>query len=234
MIKDLWLFINIGISTFIFSILVIIIGLFDKSKKYTGFIIQLWSKWILSASFIDYKINGLKNIDDNENYVLISNHQSAMDVVLTFALIPKPISFFTKKELFYVPLFGWAMKMAGMVEVDRKNKEKSKLCVDAAISKYNKTNLSFLVYPEGTRTSYEKLNKFKKGGFIFSIKAKSKIVPLTLVYTNKNSNFRRNVTIVVDKPISTLNYKVEQKDKLIVKVKDIINSNLKNTIKKQA
>ena len=41
MIKDLWLFINIGISTFIFSILVIIIGLFDKSKKYTGFTIQL-------------------------------------------------------------------------------------------------------------------------------------------------------------------------------------------------
>ena len=65
MIKDLWLFINIGISTFIFSILVIIIGLFDKSKKYTGFTIQLWSKWILSASFINYKINGLKNILKN-------------------------------------------------------------------------------------------------------------------------------------------------------------------------
>ena len=166
-----------------------------------------------------------------ENYIIISNHQSAMDVILTFALFPMPISFFTKKELFYIPLFGWAMYLAGMVKVDRQNKEKSKKCVEDAIVKYHNTMLSFLIYPEGTRTSYEKLNEFKKGGFIFSIKAKAEILPLTLIYKKNNfSKLRRNVTLLVDSPVSTLNYNIEQKDELVVKIKNIIKSNLKKYI----
>ena len=231
MIKDLWLFINIIVSTIIFSFLVIIVGLFDSKKKYTGKIIKYWAKWILSACFINYKIKGLNKIENEKNYIIISNHQSAIDVIVTFALFPMPLSFFTKKELFYIPLFGWAMYLAGMVKVDRHNKKKSKKCVEDAIEKYHNTMLSFLIYPEGTRTSYEKLNEFKKGGFIFSIKAKGEVVPLTLIYEkNKFSNIRRNVTLLVDSPISTLNYNVEQKDELIVKIKNIIKSNLQNHI----
>ena len=132
MIKDFWLAFNIIISTIFFSTLVFIIGLFDSKKKLTGKLIQLWAKWILYSSFIKYTVNGLDNIDINKNYVIISNHQSSMDVILTFALFPKPVSFFTKKELFYIPLFGWAMYSAGMVKVDRFNKYKSKQCVDDA------------------------------------------------------------------------------------------------------
>ena len=231
MIKDLWLAFNIIISTIIFSILISITGLFDTKKQITGKLIQLWAKWILYSSFIKYRIDGLDNIDKKKNYVIISNHQSAMDVILTFALFPKPISFFTKKELFYIPLFGWAMYSAGMVKVDRFNKSKSKQCVDDAIEKYAKTMLSFLVYPEGTRTSYDKLHEFKKGGFIFAIEANAEILPLTIIYDKNNSSkLRSNVTLLVDSPISTLNYNFEQKDDLIVKIRNIIKSNLQKHI----
>ena len=232
MIKDFFLLINIIISTILTSVIIIIIGLFDSKKIYTGKVIQFWAKWILRSSFIKVNINGLDKIDNNKNYVIISNHQSGLDVILTFALIPKPLSFFTKKELFFIPLFGLAMKYAGMVLVDRKNKEKSKKCVDDAVIKYKKTNLSFLVYPEGTRTSYKELNTFKKGGFIFAIKARAEVVPLTLIYKkNKFSKIRRDVTVLVDSPISTLNYNIEQKDDLLVKVKSIIEFNLLKHIK---
>ena len=231
MIKDLWLAFNIIISTIFFSTLIFIIGLFDSKKKITGKLVQLWAKWILYSSFIKYTVNGLDNIDINKNYVIISNHQSSMDVILTFALFPKPVSFFTKKELFYIPLFGWAMYSAGMVKVDRFNKSKSKQCVDDAIEKYKKTMLSFLVYPEGTRTSYDKLHEFKKGGFIFAIEANAEILPLTIIYDKNNfSKLRSNVTFLVDSPISTLNYNFEQKDDLIVKIKNIIKSNLQKHI----
>ena len=231
MIKDFWLIFNIIISTIIFSTLVCIAGLFDSKKKITGKLIQLWAKWILYSSFIKYTINGLDNIDIKKNYVIISNHQSSMDVILTFALFPKPVSFFTKKELFYIPLFGWAMYSAGMVKVDRFNKSKSKQCVDDAIEKYKKTMLSFLVYPEGTRTSYDKLHEFKKGGFIFAIEANAEILPLTIIYDKNNfSKLRSNATLLVDSPISTLNYNFEQKDDLIVRIKEVIKSNLEKHI----
>ena len=67
--------------------------------------------------------------------------------MLTFALIPLPISFFAKKELFLIPLFGWAMITSGMISVNRNNKDKSKKSVDKAIDKIYSTNLSFLNYP---------------------------------------------------------------------------------------
>ena len=55
--------------------------------------------------------------------------------MLTFASVPLPISFFAKKELFFIPLFGWAMITSGMIPVNRNNKNKSKKSVDKAIDK---------------------------------------------------------------------------------------------------
>ena len=182
MIRPILLVFNIIIFTFIFSIFIIIVGLFDKTKKNTGYLTRLWAKSILRFSGISYKIDGLENISNKNQYVIISNHQSVIDILLAFAAIPLPISFFTKKELFFIPLFGWAMKSAGMVYVDRKNKNKSKESVSEALIKIDKTQLSILNYPEGTRTAYNHLNDFKKGGFILAIQSKYPIIPLTIVY----------------------------------------------------
>ena len=127
---------------------------------------------------------------------------------------------FTKKELFSIPLFGFAMKSAGMVPVDRYNKEKSKESVDIAISKMNATNLSFVNCPEGTRMNFGKLGKFKKGGFILAIKSGLPIIPLTIKY-NKTL-----IRVVVDDVIDSLNYDLSTKELLINKTRDVISSNL--------
>ena len=76
-----------------------------------------------------------------------------------------------------MPIFGWALKFAGMVNVDRYNKDKSKKAVDQGIRILKNTDLSILVYPEGTRTNYNKLSNFKKGAIILSINAKTPILP---------------------------------------------------------
>ena len=52
---------------------------------------------------------------------------SFIDILVTFSLLPLNISFFTKKELFYIPLFGWALYSAGMIPVDRYNKSNSQM-----------------------------------------------------------------------------------------------------------
>ena len=223
MIRYILLVFNIIFFTFIFSILIIIVGLFDKTKKNTGYLTRLWAKLILRFSNISYEINGLENISNKNQYVIISNHQSAIDILVTFAAIPLPISFFTKKELFFIPIFGWAMKSAGMVYVDRKNK--SKKSVSEALLKLDRTQLSILNYPEGTRTSFNRLNNFKKGGFILAIQSKYPIIPLTIVYNKDMINSK--IRVLVDNSIDTVNYKMSDRDILIDKVKAIIQSNLK-------
>ena len=224
MIRYILLVFNIIFFTFIFSILIIIVGLFDKTKKNTGYLTRLWAKSILRFTNISYEINGLENISNEKQYIIISNHQSAIDILVTFAAIPLPISFFTKKELFFIPIFGWAMKSAGMVYVDRKNK--SKKSVSEALLKLDRTQLSILNYPEGTRTGFNRLNNFKKGGFILAIQSKYPIIPLTIVYNNKDM-INSKIRILVDNSIDTVNYEILDRNILIDKVRTIIQSNLK-------
>ncbi len=227
MIKDFLLGLNIFLCTLFFAPIVFLVGLFDYNKNYTGILIRCWAKSILNSSRIRYHAEGLQKIDLSQNYVIVSNHQSGMDVILTFALFPKPISFFTKKELFKIPIFGWAMKSAGMVKVDRFDKEKSKKCVDDAINKINSTNLSFLNYPEGTRSNYNDLLEFKKGGFILAVKSNTSIVPLTIIYKKIDSPiYRSDATLIFDKPISLVNYDIDKKDDLIFQVRNIIKLNI--------
>tara|TARA_Y100001970_G_scaffold124890_2_gene154647 strand:+ start:7976 stop:8653 length:678 start_codon:yes stop_codon:yes gene_type:complete len=224
MIRYILLIFNILIFTSFFSILIIIVGLFDKTKKQTGYLAHLWAKLILKFSNISYSIKGLDKVLNDKQYVIISNHQSAIDILVTFASIPNPIAFFTKKELFLIPIFGWAMKAAGMISVNRNNKNKSKSSVDEALLKINNTKLSILNYPEGTRTQFDALKEFKKGGFILAIKSNYPILPLTILY--KKDMINNEIRLVVDNSIDTLNYKMSDRDILIDKVRSTIQSNL--------
>tara|TARA_B100000427_G_C15371909_1_gene534733 strand:+ start:142 stop:819 length:678 start_codon:yes stop_codon:yes gene_type:complete len=224
MIRYILLIFNILIFTSFFSILIILVGLFDKTKKQTGYLAHLWAKLILKFSNISYSIKGLDKVLNDKQYVIISNHQSAIDILVTFASIPNPIAFFTKKELFLIPIFGWAMKAAGMISVNRNNKNKSKSSVDEALLKINNTKLSILNYPEGTRTQFDALKEFKKGGFILAIKSNYPILPLTILY--KKDMINNEIRLVVDNSIDTLNYKMSDRDILIDKVRSTIQSNL--------
>ena len=113
-----------------------------------------------------------------------------------------------------------------MVPVDRFNKEKSKKSVDLALKHLNKTNLSILNYPEGTRTDFHSLDKFKKGGFILAIQSNIAILPISVVYNKKNP--ANNIRLVVSDRIETLNYNVEQRDDLISITKNSITRALEN------
>ena len=220
MIRYILLIFNILIFTPFFSLIIIFIGLFDKQKNYTSYFAKLWAKIILKFSLVNCTIKGIENIRISDKFVIISNHQSFIDILVTFSLLPLNISFFTKKELFYVPLFGWALYSAGMIPVDRYNKSKSKESVNLALKRINKMNLSILNYPEGTRTSFEGLKPFKKGGFILAIESNIPILPICIIY-NKN-NITNNVRIVVADSIETLNYNIEQRDDLISITRDTI------------
>ena len=106
MIRYILLVFNILIFTSFFSILIILVGLFDKAKDKTAYLAHLWARSILKFSNITYSIEGLDKISNNKQYVIISNHQSAIDILVTFASIPNPIAFFTKKELFLIALIN--------------------------------------------------------------------------------------------------------------------------------
>ena len=71
----------------------------------------------------------------------MSNHESALDILLGLACLPYNIVFLVKKELFKIPIFGWITQAAGMTKIDRQNKEMAKQSVDLAVNKL--TNFKF-------------------------------------------------------------------------------------------
>ena len=192
---------------------------------------RLWANWMMCAMGLKCELKGLSNLDLNCQYVFMSNHESALDILICIKYLPHNIVFLAKKELFRIPIFGWALKASGMIKVDRKNKTKAKSSVDNAINILSNSKFSTLLYPEGTRSQSNKILPFKKGGFILAIRSKLPIVPLTIIGASSLLPSRSlklktgKILLVIDKPIITCNVKEVEINRLVNQCRQIIIEN---------
>ena len=90
---------------------------------------------------ITCEIQGTEYLNHEHQNIIMSNHESALDMLLGLACLPYNIVFLVKKELFKIPIFGWITQAAGMTKIDRQNKEMAKQSVDLAVNKL--TNFKF-------------------------------------------------------------------------------------------
>ena len=232
--RTTWIVLNMTIATVFIGFVVILVGYFDHKKNITGIFGRMWGRWVLWSTGINYTIRGLQNLEPNKQYIFVSNHESALDIPLSVAGLPYNNVFLAKKELFKIPIFGWAMHAAGMVRVDRQNREKARLSVDRALKQIRKTNISIMIYPEGTRTLTGDLLPFKKGSYLLAIRSGLSVVPITIKgmfdILSKNSFKLKQgkVELIIDKPIQTSSLTEKDRDYLLDKTREIIKSNKDN------
>ncbi len=157
--------------------------------------------------------------------VFLFNHQSAVDVLIMAKLLRKDAVAVAKKELQYTP-FGPIFKAAGMVFIDRKNKDKAIKALQPAVDAL-KSGTSLAIAPEGTRSKDYKLGSFKKGAFHMAMQAKVPIVPVIIKNAHdalpKGASIIRPsvVEVVIGKPIPTKRWKKENLDKHISKIRNL-------------
>ncbi|SVE20528.1 uncharacterized protein METZ01_LOCUS473382, partial [marine metagenome] len=108
-------------------------GWLDRDKVFVCKISKIWAEWMILSTGIHYDVIGLDNLRINEQYIFMCNHESALDILLGVVAIPNKIIFLAKKELFKIPVFGWAMKAAGMIKIDRQNPAIARQSVDNAV-----------------------------------------------------------------------------------------------------
>jgi 1-acyl-sn-glycerol-3-phosphate acyltransferase len=231
MIRTVLTALTLFIFTLICGIAVIIFGVFNPYSKIIYYISYIWSKSILFVAGTKLKVYGLDNIDSEKNYIFIANHQSHFDVLAVFNILPLTVRFLAKKELFRIPLFGWAIAAVGMIKIDRSNREKALQSMEEAQQIINK-GVSVVVFPEGTRSFDGKIQKFKKGGFVIALKCRIPIVPVSISgsrFILKKHTLRIEpgiIKIVIDQPIETGSYSYEQRDQLAEHVKKVIKKNI--------
>ena len=230
--RVIWFLINLLLSISVCSIPIIAVGLFDKEKYYTGKLIKMWARWVIWSTGIQYEIDGLDNLNLDKQYIFMSNHESALDIVLGVAAIPFNIVFLAKKELFRVPVFGWAMNSAGMIKIDRQNPEIARRSVSEAVETLMQSSFSTLIYPEGTRSNGEELLPFKKGGFILAIRTQLPVVPITILGAGNVlpkgtlAIKKSHIKIIIDAPIETRGMELKNKEILVQDCRNIIHQNL--------
>ena len=162
------------------------------------------------------------------SHILMSNHRSHYDIPLIMHALPGDIRFMAKRELLRVPIWGRASWVGEIVFVDRKNHEQA--LKDMAFAKKKmEDGLVLWIAPEGTRSRTEKLNPFKKGGFMVALQTQAIIIPIGIRGTERvlpadtwRTKLGVHVEVHIGKPIDTATYSIEDRDTLMERVKEKI------------
>jgi 1-acyl-sn-glycerol-3-phosphate acyltransferase len=162
-----------------FAALELIVIVVRKDDRVFHALARAWARSSLRLCGVTVRVKGLEKLDMRRNYVYVSNHASMFDIPAILATIPDQIRILYKKELNWVPIFGWGLKYGSYVAIDRRRGSDAMKSLGEAADKI-RTGASALLYAEGTRTLDGKLQPFKRGAFNLAVRAGVPVVPLTI------------------------------------------------------
>lgn len=145
---------------------------------------RIWMRIFFFLTGIRISIKGKSHFKKGENYIVVSNHNSFMDVPMTTPFIPGPNKTIAKIEMAKIPLFG-VIYSRGSVLVDRKNEESRKNSY-LQMKEVLGMGLHMCIYPEGTRNkTKEPLQPFHSGAFRLAVDSGKAILPVLIFNTAK-------------------------------------------------
>jgi 1-acyl-sn-glycerol-3-phosphate acyltransferase len=164
----------------------------------------IWAAKVVCG--IRYQVKGYENLPDAPAIVL-SKHQSAWETIFYCFTMPRPLVYVFKKELTYIPFFGWGIALMRMIPIDR-GKAKDAF---AQVVEQGRKRLAdgqwIIMFPEGTRIPVGRKGKYKGGGARLAVETNTVVVPVAMNAGEcwpKNSFIKKPglITVSIGKPIS--------------------------------
>ena len=193
---------------------VLVYSLFASSTK----IYWLCAGWLRVAVSsgtailgIQNRVTGMENLPSTElgTCVLLVKHQSTWETFSMVTLMPHPLAFVFKKELLYVPFFGWAMSRMDMIHIDRSQRAQAFNKVVAQGKRLMAQGVWVIMFPEGTRIERGQKGVYKSGGTRLAIDTGAPVIPVAVTSAKcwpRKAFIKRPgiVDISIGKPISSV------------------------------
>jgi 1-acyl-sn-glycerol-3-phosphate acyltransferase len=167
-----------------------------------------WSRQLIWIAGGKIDVIGRENIPENEAYLIVSNHQSNFDIPILLGYFEHPVAFIAKVETEKIPILRNWMRYLRCIFMDRKDFRQSVKAINSGAKNLEK-GYNYVIFPEGTRSSDGVLGEFKQGSVKMAMKAKVKILPITIDGSinmmRKGEKIIRpgNVRMVIHPPISS-------------------------------
>lgn len=212
----------------IYSFLSLIVGtsplllLFPYRWRY--FHLTRWGSfvtwWLKITCNLDFRVEGAENIPETPTIVM-AKHQSAWETIAFQQVFP-PQTWVLKRELLWLPIFGWGLALMHPVAIDRKAGKKALKQVIEQGTQRLKKGLWLIIFPEGTRTSPGEHKRYAIGGAMLAERSGYPVLPVCHnagEFWGKSSFIKKpgTITMVIGKPIdpdgmraNALNQQVEE------------------------
>ena len=138
---------------------------------------MVWLAKVLCG--IRYEVRGMHNLPDTPA-ILLCKHQSAWETIFLLCKMPRPLIFVLKKELLYLPFFGWALALLRMIPIDRSKARDAFAQVVVHGRKRLADGQWVIMFPEGTRTAVGRQGKYKGGGARLAVETGTVVVPIAV------------------------------------------------------
>ncbi len=145
-----------------------------------------WLGWAIGGARvllgIQVRVTGMDNLPDGATSpaILLCKHQSTLETFLLPTLMPHPLAYVFKKELLYVPFFGWAMGRLDMIHIDRGQRARAFNKVVAQGKLLLAQGIWIIMFPEGTRIARGKKGSYKSGGTRLAIETGAPVIPIAV------------------------------------------------------
>lgn len=164
----------------VFTALIVVIGCMLGNGHFWGYYPgKWWGCVIVRVLLLPVKVEGHDNLDPNQSYVFVSNHQGAFDIFLIYGFLSRNFKWMMKRQLRQMPFVGIACKYSHQIFVDKRGPRKIKETYDKARETL-RGGMSLVVFAEGARSFTGHMGVFKRGAFMLADELQLPVVPLTI------------------------------------------------------